>query len=79
MGDQLTLQKTAPAGSGNVMLWGGVLVGGLVLALVAQFLLDTFAETSNLGHWTQHALLFWSGLMTGAGVLRLYQLGSRAA
>ena len=79
MSDQLTVLETAPVGSGNATLWGGVLVGGLVLALVAQFLLDSFADTSNLGHWAQHALLFWSGLMAGAGVLRLYQLGGRAA
>jgi len=79
MSDQLTANETAHADSGSVMRWGGVLVGGLVLALVAQFLLDSFADTSNLGHWAQHGLLFWSGLMTGAGVLRLYQLGSRAS
>ena len=79
MSDQLTVQEAEPTGPGSVMLWAGVLVGGLVLALLAQFLLDAFADTSNLGHWTQHALLFWSGLMTGAGILRLYQLGSPAA
>ena len=59
------------------MTWAGTLGGGLALALVAQFLLDSFADSSTIGHWTQHALLFWSGLMIGAGVLRLYQLGSR--
>ncbi|HEY8812814.1 MAG TPA: hypothetical protein VIO86_10020 [Candidatus Dormibacteraeota bacterium] len=74
----MTADKTGPASS-NAVTWAGVLVGGLVLALVAQFLLDSFADSSTMGHWTQHALLFWSGLMTGAGVLRLYQLGSRAA
>jgi hypothetical protein len=79
MSNPSTVDKTPPAASGSLLMWGGALVGGLLLALVAQFLLDSFADSSNLGHWTQHGLLFWSGLMAGAGVLRLHQLGSRAA
>ena len=62
---------------GGIQVWTAVLVGGALLALVGQFLLDSFADSSTIGHWTQHALLFWSGIMVGAGVLRLYQLGSR--
>ena len=77
MSDQLTVAKKRSAAFGGVTMWGGVLSGGLVLALAAQFLLDSFADATTLGHWTQHALLFWSGLMIGAGILRLYQLGSR--
>jgi hypothetical protein len=78
MSDQLTIDPTQPATSRPVVTWAGILGGGLALALVAQFLLDSFADSSTIGHWTQHALLFWSGLMIGAGILRLYQLGSRA-
>jgi hypothetical protein len=77
MSERMTVATTRPSRSG-ASTWAGVLVGGLALALVAQFLLDSFADSSTIGHWTQHALLFWSGLMIGAGVLRLYQLGSRA-
>lgn len=77
MSDQLTIEPTQPATSRRVMTWAGILGGGLALALVAQFLLDSFADSSTIGHWTQHALLFWSGLMIGAGALRLYQLGGR--
>ena len=62
---------------GGIQVWTAVLVGGVLLALVSQFLLDSFADSSTIGHWTQHALLFWSGILVGAGVLRLYQLGSR--
>ena len=62
---------------GGIQVWTALLVGGVLLALVGQFLLDSFADSSTIGHWTQHALLFWSGILVGAGVLRLYQLGSR--
>jgi hypothetical protein len=62
---------------GGIQVWTAVLVGGVLLALVGQFLLDSFADSSTIGHWTQHALLFWSGILVGAGVLRLYQLGGR--
>ncbi len=63
---------------GGIQAWTAVLVGGVLLTLVGQFLLDSFADSSTIGHWTQHALLFWSGILVGAGVLRLYQLGSRS-
>ncbi len=76
MQEQIAHEKKPLAGS--PMPWAAVLVGGVVLALVGQFLLDSFSDSSTIGHWTQHALLFWSGLMVGAGVLRLYQLGSRS-
>ncbi len=62
---------------GGIQAWTAVLAGGVLLALAGQFLLDSFADSSTIGHWTQHALLFWSGILVGAGVLRLYQLGSR--
>ena len=76
MGEHATV-NTIRSASARASTWAGVLVGGLALALVAQFLLDSFADSSTIGHWAQHALLFWSGLMVGAGILRLYQLGSR--
>jgi len=72
-----TDEATRPVPSGRVTIWAGVVVTGVALALAAQFLLDSFADSTTIGHWTKHALLFWSGLMIGAGVLRLYQLGGR--
>ena len=64
--------------AGGILPWVAVLVGGVLLTLVGQFLLDSFADSSTIGHWTQHAVLFWGGIMVGTGVLRLYQLGSRS-
>jgi hypothetical protein len=75
MQEQLTGEREIVPG--GIQAWTAVLVGGVLLALVSQFLLDSFADSSTIGHWTQHALLFWSGILVGAGVLRLYQLGSR--
>jgi len=75
MQEQLTGEREIVPG--GIQAWTAVLVGGVLLALVGQFLLDSFADSSTIGHWTQHALLFWSGILVGAGVLRLYQLGSR--
>lgn len=73
---QSTKEKEGAAG--GLRAWTALLVGGLALVGVGQFLLDSFAESSTIGHWTQHAILFWSGLMVGAGLLRLFQLGSRS-
>ncbi|HVD02028.1 MAG TPA: hypothetical protein VNG93_12915 [Candidatus Dormibacteraeota bacterium] len=67
------------AGSGSVLAWAGVLAAGIALVLVAQFLLDGFADSSTMGHWIQHASLFLAGGLVGGALVRLYQLGSRAA
>jgi hypothetical protein len=72
----LGTEQRAP---GSIPAWAGVLAAGIALALVAQYLLDSFADSSTMGHWIQHASLFWAGIMVGAGLLRLYQLGSRAS
>ena len=45
---------------------------GVAVALIAQFPLDSFAEGSGAGHWLQHALLFWSGIVIGIGLYGLY-------
>jgi hypothetical protein len=59
-------------------IWAAALVAGVALVLTAQFILDGWADSNQTAHWTQHALLFLAGLTTGASILRLYQLGSRA-
>jgi hypothetical protein len=78
MPTEIAGDKTRPAASGRVPTWAVVLAAGVILALVAQFLLDSFADSSTFGHWTQHAALFFGGGLVGAGLLRLYQLGGRA-
>lgn len=67
-----------PARTGSAGRWGVILGTGLAVALVAQFLLDSFADASTLGHWVQHAALFFAGILVGAALVRLYQLGARA-
>lgn len=64
---------------GGTAIWAAVLVAGVALVLTAQFILDRWADSTETAHWAQHAILFVAGLTTGAAVLRLYQLGSRAA
>ncbi len=60
-------------------IWGAALIAGVAIVLVAQFVLDTWADGNETVHWLQHGLLFWGGVMTGASALRLFQLGSRPA
>ena len=79
MNKQLTNDAPASFASGSIAAWAGALAVGIVLVLVAQFLLDSFADSSTIGHWMQHAALFLGGGLVGASVLRLYQLGGRAA
>jgi hypothetical protein len=55
----------------------GLLLLGVVLALSAQFALDGWAEQSDLNHWVQHGLLFWSGVAVGCAVIQLYLAGRR--
>ena len=78
MQTQAANDEQAPAPSGGVMPWAVTLLAGIGLALVAQFAMDSFADSSTLGHWAQHATLFLGGALVGVALLRLYQLGSRA-
>jgi uncharacterized membrane protein YdfJ with MMPL/SSD domain len=54
-----------------------VLILGVVIALTAQFALDGWAAQSDLNHWVQHGLLFWSGVAVGCAVINLYLAGRR--
>lgn len=78
MQEHLAIDMTEGDAPGRIQTWVAVLIAGVILALVAQFLLDAFADSSTLGHWLQHGLLFFSGGLVGAGLLRLYLLGSQA-
>jgi hypothetical protein len=53
-----------------------LLLLGVAIALIAQFPLQGWTEQSDLNHWIQHGLLFWSGIAVGCGVIQLY-LASR--
>jgi hypothetical protein len=53
-----------------------LLLIGVAIALIAQFPLQAWTEQSDLNHWIQHGLLFWSGIAVGCGVTQLY-LASR--
>ena len=48
-------------------------------ALIAQFAMDSLADESDIWHWAQHAILFWSGLAAGAALVVLYRRGQRPA
>lgn len=79
MRQQLERDGQAAAQGPSVSAWAAVLLAGVGLVLVAQFPLDSFADSSTIGHWIQHASLFLAGGLVGAALVRLYQLGSRAA
>ena len=47
------------------------LAAGLLVVLVAQFALDSFADSTQLGHWIQHGLLFAGGVAVGVSLVQL--------
>lgn len=48
------------------------LAAGLLVVLIAQFALDSFADSTQLGHWIQHGLLFAGGVAVGGALVRLH-------
>lgn len=55
------------------------LLSGIVVVLVAQFVLDSLADRGDFFHQLQHGLLFAGGLIVGASLLTLYRSGQRPA
>jgi hypothetical protein len=55
------------------------LIAAVAVALLAQFPLEPLADQSDLVHWIQHGLLFWSGIAVGVSVTLLYRQGQRKA
>jgi hypothetical protein len=50
---------------------------GVVVVLLAQFPMESFADQSDLGHWIQHGMLFWGGVTVGAAAYGLWRRGQR--
>jgi ABC-type Mn2+/Zn2+ transport system permease subunit len=55
----------------------GVLLAAVALALIAQFALSSWAESSQLNHDLQHGIIFVAGIGVGASLVALYRLGRR--
>ncbi len=68
----VTVERSSSQQRGVLAPLAAVLVG-VVVTLFAQFAMDSVADSSDLGHWVQHGLLFWSGILVGLGLFRLYQ------
>ena len=66
--------RTSQPGMPQGMLQGVIMLGGgLLVTLAAQFGMDSFADSSQLGHWLQHGLLFAGGCTVGASLVQLYR------
>lgn len=77
-GDRRNRPRPAPAGSAaRVAAALAVLVGGAILALASQFVLDGWASISLLGDWIQHGLIFWGGVGVGASLTVFHHLAHR--
>ena len=61
------------------MLALGVLVTAVAVALIGQFVLSSWAESSQLNHDLQHGIFFVAGIGVGASLVALYRLGRRPA
>ena len=68
------MSRISQPGMPQGMLQGLILLGGgLLVTLTAQFGLDSFADSSQLGHWLQHGLLFAGGCAVGTSLVQLYR------
>ncbi len=54
-----------------------LLILGIVLVMLGQFVLDKLADTSDAWHWIQHGVLFAGGVAVGAAATVLYVAGRR--
>jgi hypothetical protein len=55
-----------------------VIIVGIVLVLLAQYTLDSLADTSDTWHNIQHGTFFVGGLGVGIGGTLLWASGRRA-
>ncbi len=70
--------RTSQPGMPQGMLRGLIMLGGgLLVTLTAQFGIDSFADSSQLGHWLQHGLLFAGGFTVGTSLVQLYRTAAQ--
>ena len=67
-------RETRSAGQAGTVV---VLIVGIALVLIGQFILDTLADTSDTWHWIQHGVIFAGGLAVGGAATLLYIAGRR--
>jgi hypothetical protein len=73
----LSTQVRSPTRT-NLVVQVIVMVVGIALVLIAQFLLDNLADTSDTWHNLQHGSLFVGGIGVGIGGTLLWVSGRRA-
>ena len=67
----LSARATPELHTGREIQASLALAAGVLVVLVAQFALDSFADASQVGHWIQHGLLFAGGVVVGCALVRL--------
>jgi len=70
------MQANQSASGGVAMPVIGLVVG-VILLIVAQFVLDHLADTSDTWHYVQHGVLAVGGLLIGAALAFLYARGQQ--
>jgi multisubunit Na+/H+ antiporter MnhB subunit len=56
-----------------------VLIIGIALALIANYTLDSLADTSATWHEIQHGAFFLGGILVGCALTQLYQVARSRA
>lgn len=64
------MQQTRRAALPMLSLAG--LVVGILLVVLAEFVLDGLADGNETWHWIQHGTFFVGGLVTGVSATRVY-------
>ena len=73
----MSTQQATSAGS-SFAIPVVLLVVGVVLVILGQFVLDGLADQSDTWHWIQHGVLFLGGISIGVAGVRLWASGQRA-
>jgi hypothetical protein len=60
--------------SGSVVIPVIGLVAGIALALIANYTLDSLADSSDTWHQIQHGTFFVGGILVGFGLTQLYRV-----
>jgi uncharacterized membrane protein AbrB (regulator of aidB expression) len=56
-----------------------VLIVGIALALIANYTLDSLADTSDTWHQVQHGAFFFGGILIGCALTQLYRVARSRA